>query len=113
MIRKSKSTGKIRDRRPAPQLRALAGLGPDHLLAPGPNPEQRHGRADLLGDELEVLTRGLGQVGVGAALAEVLLPAAQLGELGGGVMQDRLVVGEVLDLRSLGAAVPRADLNSI
>ena len=58
--RKGSIDEQIRDRRPAAQLRALAGLGPDHLLAPGPDAEQRHGRADLLGDELEVLARGLG-----------------------------------------------------
>src|SRR5271165_2356987 len=77
--------------------RCAAGLGPDHLVAPGADADQGHRRADMLGDEVEVLAGRLRQVRQRPALPQILLPSRQLGQLADAVMEDRLVVGEVLE----------------
>src|SRR5581483_5830643 len=86
-----------------PQLGPLAG--PDHLVAAGADADEAHGDAGALGDELDVLARLAGQLGEAAAAADVALEAGQLLVLGDGAVQDRLVVGELLEHGALGAAV--------
>src|ERR1700722_2017606 len=95
------------DQRPAP------GVGPDRLLTSWAHPHEGYRYADVLGDELEVFAGPIRQVGHRAALAEVLLPASQLGQLGGRVVEDRLVVGEVVELRPVGSAVAKGNLDAI
>ena len=87
--------------------------GPDHVVASGADADQRDRHADELGDELQVLARGGGQVGLRPALADVLGPALQLLVLADGVVEHRLVVREVVELGSLGAAVARADVQPV
>ena len=41
-----------------------AGLGPDHLLAPGADADERDRHADEVGDEGQVVARGLREVGL-------------------------------------------------
>ena len=75
---------------------------------PGPTPMSAIGTPTKSDDELQVVARGRRQVRLLAAVGEVLAPAGHLDVLAGGVVEHRLVVGEVVELRALGAAVPRA-----
>jgi len=75
---------------------------------PGPNPTSVTGVPNLLGDELQVLARLVRELRERAAFVEVLarvevfLPPAHLAQLRGGVVQHGLVVGGVVEHRSVG-----------
>ena len=53
----------------AAALEAVAGLGPDDLFAAGADADEHDRHAEEVGDEVEVLARGLGQVRPRAAAA--------------------------------------------
>src|SRR5439155_14808579 len=84
---------------------------PDHLIAPGADTDKDDRHADEVGEEAKVVARVLRQLRLTAAVADVLRPSRQLEVLGLDVMQDRLVVGERVERRALGPAVPGADLD--
>src|SRR5579871_5967395 len=71
--------------------RLLAGRRPQHLVAAWAYAHERHRRPAVLGDEVQVLARAARQVGEAPALADVLVPALELGVLGARVVQHRLV----------------------
>ena len=62
--------------------RRLPGLGPDRLLAPRADADQRDRRADVLGDEPQVVLRRGRQVGEACGTRPDPLPSGQLGQLG-------------------------------
>ena len=88
-------------------------LHPDDLLAARADADEHDRHLDRVGDEVQVVARGLRQVGRRAALGDVLAPAVELDVLAAGVVQDRLVVGEVGEVRAVEAAVGRADLDLV
>src|ERR1700730_465019 len=83
-----------------------ARLGPDHLVPAGSNSHEYDRNTDELGDELQIVSGRCRQIALRAALAQVLGPPGELEVLAGGVVQHRLVVGEVIEFRALGAAIP-------
>src|SRR5262245_1148559 len=95
------------------RVEAVAGFGPDDLLAAGADADEDDRHTDEVGDEVEVVARGLGQVGERAALGDVLAPAGQRDVLAHRVVQDRLVVREGVERRPLVAAVARADAEDV
>src|SRR5687768_18447914 len=70
---------------------------PDDLVSAGADADEADRGADGLLDEGEVVARLLRQVGLGTAVADLGLEARQLLVLGDGVVDDRLVVGEVVE----------------
>ena len=75
---------------------------PDHLVAAGADSHQADRDAGVLGDRLEVVA-GLAAAGrIAAAVADIRLEAGELLVLGLGRVQDRLVVGELVEQRALG-----------
>ena len=80
---------------------------------PGPTPTSATGARTCSAMNCRYSRAASGRSDERAALAEILAPAAQLGQLGGAVVQHRLVVGEVVEHRVFGAAVARAHLDAI
>ena len=64
---------------------------------PGPTPISTIGTPRKSLDEVEVVARVLRQVVEGARAGDVLGPAGELAVLGLGLVQDRLVVGELVE----------------
>ena len=91
----------------------MARIGPDHLIWPRPNADQRNRDADELGHEPQVLPSCVREFRLRVAVAQILAPPPHLQVLASGVVKDRLVIGEVLELRALGAPVARAYLQAV
>ena len=100
-------------RRAAAGADTAAAVHPDHLVAARADADQLDRHADELGDEVEVVARRGRQVGRAAAVADLLVEAGQLLVDGLGGVQDRLVVGEVVEDGALLVAVARADLERL
>ena len=89
------------------RLRLLAH--PDHLVAARADPDEADRDAEVVGDRRQVVARLGRQVLLAAALADVALEAGQLLVLGLDAVDDRLVVGELVEDRAVGMAVAGAD----
>src|ERR1700691_5599951 len=105
---KTACPGSVREAPVARGDRRAPCVGPDHLIAARPDPHERHGRAAVLGDEVEVLARRARELRDAPARADVLAPALELRVRRCRVVQHRLVVGEAVELRALLTAVAGA-----
>ena len=76
---------------------------------PGPTPTRRTGTPACSRDEVEVVARLARQVGLAAAVADVVVEARELLVLGVGRVEDRLVVRELVEHGSLAGAVADRD----